>query len=125
MRNTLPRRSYYVRGGSDPRETSRCRSDRVGKIWLLKTPPLHRIRDEVRRLGSYALRHRDCPVKLNQNESPFDVPPEIPDRESFCREFSAAVAAYADFNGCPDVDLNAAEPADWTAGLRAACSARS
>ena len=40
----------------------------------LKTPPLQRIKPEVRAVPGYHLKAYDCPVKLNQNESPFDVP---------------------------------------------------
>jgi histidinol-phosphate aminotransferase len=39
-----------------------------------------RIRPEVRAIDGYHLVTYDCPVKLNQNESPFDVPAEIKDR---------------------------------------------
>ncbi len=43
----------------------------------LKPPPLKRIKPEVRAIGGYHLKAYDCPIKLNQNESPFDVPEEL------------------------------------------------
>jgi histidinol-phosphate/aromatic aminotransferase/cobyric acid decarboxylase-like protein len=43
----------------------------------LKTPPLQRIRPEVIAAPGYHLTGYDCPIKLNQNESPFDVPDGI------------------------------------------------
>ena len=42
-------------------------------------PPLQRIKPEVRSVDGYHLTHYDCPVKLNQNESPFDVPDDLKD----------------------------------------------
>lgn len=42
--------------------------------------PSQNIRPEVRDVEGYHLTAYDCPVKLNQNESPFDVPAEIKDR---------------------------------------------
>lgn len=73
----------------------------------MKDPSL-RIRPEVRAVAGYHLVAYDCPVKLNQNESPFDVPPEIKDRiletvrglpwtrypEPMPRDLVAAVAAH-------------------------------
>ncbi len=44
----------------------------------MNDPSLH-IRPEVRAIEGYHLVAYDCPVKLNQNESPFDVPGEIKD----------------------------------------------
>src|SRR5690606_31698870 len=35
------------------------------------------IKSRVRQLGAYTLRHHDPPIKLNQNESPYDVPAEL------------------------------------------------
>ena len=43
----------------------------------MKRPPIERIKPEVRAIGGYHLKAYDCPVKLNQNESPFDVPEEL------------------------------------------------
>ena len=40
----------------------------------LKKVPIDRIKPEVRAVAGYHLKAYDCPVKLNQNESPFDVP---------------------------------------------------
>ena len=40
-------------------------------------PPLQRIRPEVRSVDGYHLTHYNCPVKLNQNESPFDLPDDL------------------------------------------------
>lgn len=40
-------------------------------------PPLKRIRPEIRSADGYHLTHHDCPVKLNQNESPFDIPDDL------------------------------------------------
>lgn len=40
-------------------------------------PPLKRIRPEIRSADGYHLAHHDCPVKLNQNESPFDIPDDL------------------------------------------------
>ena len=42
-------------------------------------PPLKRIRPEIRSVDGYHLTHYDCPVKLNQNESPFDIPDDLKD----------------------------------------------
>ncbi|MDE3257813.1 MAG: histidinol-phosphate transaminase [Gemmatimonadota bacterium] len=39
--------------------------------------PLKRIRPEIRSVDGYHLTHHDCPVKLNQNESPFDIPDDL------------------------------------------------
>ena len=41
--------------------------------------PKKHIRPEVRAIDGYHLTAYDCPVKLNQNESPFDVPDELKD----------------------------------------------
>lgn len=38
---------------------------------------LRHIKPQVRELGAYTLRHFDPPVKLNQNESPYDIPAEL------------------------------------------------
>jgi histidinol-phosphate aminotransferase len=38
---------------------------------------LRHIKPGVRRLGAYTLRHYEPKIKLNQNESPFDVPDEL------------------------------------------------
>jgi histidinol-phosphate aminotransferase len=46
----------------------------------LKQIPLDRIRPEVRAVEGYHLRPIECPVKLNQNESPFDIPDEMKSR---------------------------------------------
>lgn len=40
---------------------------------------LHNIKPEVRALRGYHLTAFDCPIKLNQNESPFDVPDGVKD----------------------------------------------
>ncbi len=40
---------------------------------------LHNIKPEVRALHGYHLTAGDCPIKLNQNESPFDVPNSLKD----------------------------------------------
>lgn len=40
-------------------------------------PPLKRIKPEIRSVDGYHLTHYDCPVKLNQNESPFDIPDDL------------------------------------------------
>jgi histidinol-phosphate aminotransferase len=42
--------------------------------------PILNIRPEVREIDGYHVITYDCPVKLNQNESPFDIPLEIKDR---------------------------------------------
>jgi len=71
--------------------------------------PLQHIKPEVRQIAGYRLTSYDCPVKLNQNESPFDVPDEIKDRilnavrnqpwsrypDSMPMELVAAIADYA------------------------------
>jgi histidinol-phosphate aminotransferase len=46
----------------------------------LKNLPIGRIRAEVRSAEGYHLKSYDCPVKLNQNESPFDVPKVLKDQ---------------------------------------------
>lgn len=38
---------------------------------------LRHVKPQVRALAAYTLRHHDPPIKLNQNESPFDVPAEL------------------------------------------------
>lgn len=43
----------------------------------MKTSPLEKIKPEVRAIEGYHLTSYDCPVKLNQNESPFDVPDDL------------------------------------------------
>lgn len=40
-------------------------------------PPLKRIRPEILSADGYHLTRYDCPVKLNQNESPFDIPDDL------------------------------------------------
>ena len=45
----------------------------------MKPVPLENIRPEVRAIEGYHLKAYDCPVKLNQNESPFDIPEEMKD----------------------------------------------
>jgi len=42
--------------------------------------PLQNIRPEVRAIDGYHLAAYDCPVKLNQNESPFDIPGALKDK---------------------------------------------
>jgi histidinol-phosphate aminotransferase len=42
--------------------------------------PYNRIRPEVRAIEGYHVVAYDCPVKLNQNESPFDIPGDVKDR---------------------------------------------
>ena len=39
--------------------------------------PVWFVKDEVKRLAAYHLQTRDCAVKVNQNENPYDVPEEI------------------------------------------------
>jgi histidinol-phosphate aminotransferase len=41
---------------------------------------LRHIKPRVRELGAYTLRHHDPPIKLNQNESPYNVPVELRER---------------------------------------------
>jgi histidinol-phosphate aminotransferase len=41
---------------------------------------LRHIKPEVRQLTAYTLKQHDPPIKLNQNESPYDVPPELKQR---------------------------------------------
>ena len=43
----------------------------------LKSSPLNRIKPEVRAIDGYHLETHDSAVKLNQNESPFDVPDDL------------------------------------------------
>lgn len=43
-------------------------------------PPTNGIRPSIRALPAYHISSYDCPVKLNQNESPYDLPSEIKDR---------------------------------------------
>jgi histidinol-phosphate aminotransferase len=38
---------------------------------------LAHIKPRIRELGAYSLRHREALIKLNQNESPYDVPQEL------------------------------------------------
>lgn len=66
------------------------------------------IRDAIRDLRAYTLEPREAPVKLDQNESPFDFPPELK------REVAARVAARG-WNRYPDFE---------TERLRAAIAAR-
>ncbi|MBT3602246.1 MAG: histidinol-phosphate aminotransferase, partial [Candidatus Latescibacteria bacterium] len=40
---------------------------------------LQNFKPEVLALDGYHLKAYDCPVKLNQNESPFDVPETLKD----------------------------------------------
>lgn len=40
-------------------------------------PPLHLIRDSLRSMPGYHLTSYDCPVKLNQNESPYEIPADL------------------------------------------------
>lgn len=63
------------------------------------------IKSEVRALGAYTLAVTEAPTKLNQNESPFDVPQDFRD------EVMAQVAARA-WNRYPDF-----HPADVLEGL--------
>lgn len=42
-----------------------------------KNPADARIKEEVKRLTAYSVPHIDCPVKLDGNESPFALPPEL------------------------------------------------
>jgi len=77
-----------------------------------KQPPLDRIKTEVRDIAGYHLTAYDCPVKLNQNESPFDVPDELKDEildtvrglpwSRYPEPMPAdLVAALADYAGVP------------------------
>jgi len=43
----------------------------------LSESALRHVKPQVRGLGAYTLKHFDPPIKLNQNESPFDVPAEL------------------------------------------------
>mgnify|MGYP002779378386 CR=1 FL=1 len=38
---------------------------------------LRHVKAEVRKLSAYTLRHYDPPIKLNQNESPYDLPTDL------------------------------------------------
>ncbi len=40
-------------------------------------PPTHLIRESLRSLPGYHLTTYDCPVKLNQNESPYELPDDL------------------------------------------------
>lgn len=40
-------------------------------------PALRWVKDSVKELGAYTLRHYEPRIKLNQNESPYDVPEEL------------------------------------------------
>lgn len=54
------------------------------------------IRDAIRELRAYTLEPREAPVKLDQNESPFDFPPELK-REVEARVASRGWNRYPDF----------------------------
>jgi histidinol-phosphate aminotransferase len=54
-------------------------------------------RPDVAALEAYAMREEGCPVKVNQNESPWDWPMEL-------KEESARVAASVPFNRYPPFD---------------------
>jgi histidinol-phosphate aminotransferase len=41
------------------------------------TPPNHLIRESLRSMPGYRLTSYDCPVKLNQNESPYEIPGDL------------------------------------------------
>lgn len=44
-----------------------------------KLNPLTKIKPQVLKVNAYTLSVPDCPVKINQNENPFDLPQEIKD----------------------------------------------
>src|SRR5215212_239561 len=52
---------------SETNETSRAEVDSA----------LRWIKPSVRAMGAYTLRHHEPRIKLNQNESPYDVPDEL------------------------------------------------
>jgi|SRR5215213_2556236 len=58
--------------------------------------PLNTIKERVRELRAYSLSTDRAPVKLNQNESPWDVPAEIK-RETLRRFEQRAWSRYPDF----------------------------
>lgn len=58
--------------------------------------PLDNIKAEVRAISAYTLAPLDAPVKINQNENPFGMPPSIKE-EVMRRAMNADWARYPDF----------------------------
>jgi histidinol-phosphate aminotransferase len=58
--------------------------------------PLENIKPQVRKLQPYSLRAERAPVKLNQNENPWDIPLEVK-QETFRRLQDRAWSRYPDF----------------------------
>lgn len=51
--------------------------DRRSKTEDQLSSALRHVKPRIRALKAYTLKHHDPPIKLNQNESPFDVPAEL------------------------------------------------
>lgn len=72
---------------------------------------IHRIKPGVRALETYSVKGRTAPIKLNQNENPFDIPAVIKEKvlaqfahepwnrypETFPQDLIEAIADYLDF----------------------------
>ena len=43
----------------------------------MRTPPLDAVRPAIRELVAYPIEHEAVPIKLDANESSFDLPPEL------------------------------------------------
>lgn len=73
---------------------------------------LHGVKDQVRKVPAYTLRTYDAPVKVNQNENPYDFPDDL--KEEVFRRFRARRwSRYPDF--VPESLRSAlAEFAGWT-----------
>lgn len=73
---------------------------------------LRHVKPAVRRLAAYALAAREAPVKLNQNENPFDVP-ETLKRRVLERALSRPWSRYPEFEPA-ELVARLAESSGWT-----------
>ena len=63
---------------------------------MKKSPALQGVKEQVLKAPAYTLRTYDAPVKINQNENPYDYPEDL--KEEVCRRFrDRKWSRYPDF----------------------------
>jgi histidinol-phosphate aminotransferase len=85
--------------------------DAQGRAAVKKSSPLYGVKPEVLKVPAYTLRAYEAELKLNQNENPYDFPPDLKE-ETFRRFRQRKWSHYPDF--VPDsLRLRLAEFVGW------------